>query len=88
VISLTRSLARIYSRHGITTNAIAPGLVETEMSRAELTSQAGIEKVKQIPVGRVGFPEEIAAAVVFLAGSSSAYITGQTINLNGGMLFR
>ena len=88
LISLTRSLARIYSNRGVTTNAIAPGLVETDMSRAELASPAGIEKVKQIPAGRLGLPEEIAATVVFLSGDHSAYITGQTLNLNGGMLFR
>jgi acetoacetyl-CoA reductase/3-oxoacyl-[acyl-carrier protein] reductase len=88
LISLTRSLARIYSREGITVNAIAPGLVETEMSRAELRTPAGREKVKSIPIGRVATVDEIAAAVVFLANEDASYITGQTLNLNGGMLFR
>jgi acetoacetyl-CoA reductase/3-oxoacyl-[acyl-carrier protein] reductase len=88
LIGLTRSLARIYSGQGITTNAIAPGLVATEMSSQELSSSAGQEKVASIPVGRIATSDEIAQSVVFLAGKNSAYLTGQTLNLNGGMLFR
>jgi len=88
LIGLTRSLARIYSGQGITTNAIAPGLVATEMSSNELSSSAGQQKVADIPVGRIATSDEIAQSVVFLADEKSAYITGQTLNLNGGMLFR
>ena len=87
LINLTHSIAKIYSKDGITSNAIAPGLVETDMSAFELSTEAGKKKVENIPVGRVAKPEEIAAAVSFLASEKAAYITGQTINVNGGMLF-
>ncbi len=87
LISLTMSLARIYSRYGITSNAVAPGLVATDMSSAELETDSGREKVRNIPVGRIATVEEVAWVVVFLAGEDSSYITGQTINVNGGMYF-
>jgi len=87
LISLTRSLARIYSRQGITTNAVAPGLVHTDMAAHELDSTAGQEKVRVIPMGRVATVEEVAQVVAFLAGDAAGYITGQTINVNGGMHF-
>ena len=87
LISLTRSLAKIYSSQGITTNAVAPGLVQTDMSARELDSEAGREKVHNIPIGRLAMAEEVAQAVVFLASDAASYITGQTINVNGGMYF-
>lgn len=87
LINLTRSLAKLFSNRGITANAIAPGLVSTDMTKKELSTEAGIEKMKSIPVGRIAEPQEIASVVVFLAGDESAYITGQTINVNGGMYF-
>lgn len=87
LISLTMSLARIYSSRGITTNAVSPGLVATDIAARELGSEEGKEKVRNIPVGRVATVEEVAAAVSFLAGDEAGYITGQTINVNGGMYF-
>ena len=87
LIGLTRSLARIFSKDGITTNAIAPGLVGTDMARRELESSQGKEKVKNIPMGRIATLEEMAGVAVFLASDASSYITGQTINVNGGMYF-
>lgn len=87
LINLTRSMARIYSKDGITSNAVSPGLVATDMVRNELNTNAGREKVKNIPLGRIATPEEIADTVVFLSNDAAAYITGQTINLNGGMYF-
>ncbi len=87
LISLTNSLARIYSVEGITTNAVAPGLVATDMSGNELESSAGLEKVKNIPVGRIAKVSEISEVVAFLASDAASYITGQTINVNGGMYF-
>lgn len=87
LINLTRSLSRIYSGQGITTNAVAPGLVHTEMSARELESEAGKEKVRSIPIGRIATIEEVAQVVVFLASDAASYITGQTINVNGGMYF-
>jgi acetoacetyl-CoA reductase/3-oxoacyl-[acyl-carrier protein] reductase len=87
LINLTQSIAKIYSKDGITSNAIAPGLVSTDMASAELNSKAGKDKVKGIPARRLGTVEEIGAAVVFLSSDDSSYITGQTVNLNGGMFF-
>jgi acetoacetyl-CoA reductase/3-oxoacyl-[acyl-carrier protein] reductase len=87
LINLTHSLARIYSKDGITFNAIAPGLVGTNMAQNELNIKAGREKVRNIPIGRVATPEEVANVVVFLASDGASYITGQTINVNGGMYF-
>ena len=68
-------------------NAIAPGLVGTDMARRELESSQGKEKVKNIPMGRIATLEEMAGVAVFLASDASSYITGQTINVNGGMYF-
>lgn len=87
LINLTRSLARIYSPHGITSNAIAPGLIQTDMSEYEINSPQGKEKIKSIPAGRLGSKEEIGYLVKYLISDEAAYITGQTINANGGMYF-
>ncbi len=87
LISLTRSLARIYSAQGTTTNAVAPGLVATDMSGNELESDAGKEKAKNIPVGRIATLSEVSKVVAFLTSDAASYITGQTINVNGGMYF-
>lgn len=85
--NLSRSLAKLYSAQGITANTVAIGLVATEMTASELQTSAGKEKIRNIPVGRVGSVDEIAAVVTFLASDESSYVTGQTINVNGGMLF-
>lgn len=87
LINFTRSLAKLYSGNGVTTNAVAIGLVQTDMSAAELATEAGHEKAKAIPRGRLGTVQDIADAVAFLASDQADYITGQTINLNGGMYF-
>ena len=71
LINLTHSLAKLYSGAGITANAIAPGLVATDMIRKELKSKAGKQKAAQIPVGRIAEPEEIAAGVVYLASDAA-----------------
>lgn len=86
LINLTHSLARLYSPLGITANAVSPGLVATDMIKKELKSKAGKQKAAQIPVGRIAAPEEIAAGVVYLVSDGAAYVTGQTLNINGGML--
>ena len=86
LINLTHSLARLYSPLGITANAVSPGLVATDMIKKELKSKAGRQKAAQIPVGRIAEPEEIAAGVVYLVSDGAAYVTGQTLNINGGLL--
>lgn len=87
LINLTHSLARLYSSFGITANAVAPGLVATDMTRRELRSKAGKQKIAQIPIGRLTTAEEVAATIAFLVSDGAASITGQTININGGLLF-
>ena len=87
LINLTRSIAKVYSCHGVTCNALAPGLVATDMSALELGSEAGRAKVAGIPAGRLGTVEEVGAAVVYLSSDGAGYVTGQTLNLNGGMYF-
>lgn len=87
LINLTRSLAKLYSTKGITTNAVAIGLVQTDMSADELTTSAGQEKVRAIPCGRIGTAQDIAGTVAFLASDQADYITGQVVNVNGGMYF-
>jgi NAD(P)-dependent dehydrogenase (short-subunit alcohol dehydrogenase family) len=85
--NLTRSLAKLYSGNGVTANTVAAGLVATTMIADELQTEAGRDKVRHIPIGRIATPEEIAGIVAFLASDEAAYITGQTINVNGGMYF-
>ena len=85
--NLTRSLAKLYSEQGVLTNTVAAGLVSTQMIANELETEAGKQKVRNIPVGRIATPDEIARTVAFLASDDAGYITGQTINANGGMYF-
>jgi len=84
VDAMTRSLAREIASRNITVNAVAPGFIATDMT-AELGDIAHRELTQQIPLGRMGKPEDIAAAVRFLASSNAAYITGQVLHVNGGM---
>jgi NAD(P)-dependent dehydrogenase (short-subunit alcohol dehydrogenase family) len=87
LINFTQSVAKIYSHHGITSNAVAPGLIATDMSEAELKTESGKKKVEGIPAKRLGTVEDVGFAVIYLASDDASYITGQTINLNGGMFF-
>ncbi len=87
LIMLTRSLAKIYSGQGVTTNAVAPGLVKTDMAAREIDSDEGKAKIVGIPAGRIAELREVSSAVVFLASGEAGHITGQTLNVNGGMLF-
>ena len=84
MIGFTKSLARELGSRGITVNAVAPGFIDTDMTRA-LPAEQREALIKQIPAGRLGTPQDIAAAVVFLASSAAAYITGDTLHVNGGM---
>jgi acetoacetyl-CoA reductase/3-oxoacyl-[acyl-carrier protein] reductase len=86
VISLTRSLARVGAPDGIRVNCVTPGLIETEMSEKEIHSEVGQQKIgKEIPLRRAGQVGEVATAVAFLASDEASYITGQSINVNGGL---
>lgn len=86
VISLTRSLARVGAPNGIRVNCVTPGLIETEMSEKEINSEVGRQKIsQQIPMNRAGSVEEVAGAVAFLISDAASYITGQSVNVNGGL---
>jgi 3-oxoacyl-[acyl-carrier protein] reductase len=80
----TRSMAREVASRGITVNVVAPGFIDTDMTRALAEAQREA-LASQVPLGRLGQPEDIAAAVCFLAGPGAAWITGETLNVNGGM---
>ncbi len=84
LLGLTKTLAREYASRGVTVNAVAPGFIATDMT-ASLPEDVKKKIVEQTPLGRVGSPDEVAAAVVFLASDEAAYVTGQTLRVNGGM---
>ena len=86
-IGVTRALAQEGARAGITVNAICPGYIGTEMVRAIDENVLNERIIPQIPVGRLGEPEEIARCVVFLASDDAGFITGSTISANGGQYF-
>ncbi|MCB1724044.1 MAG: 3-oxoacyl-ACP reductase FabG [Gammaproteobacteria bacterium] len=84
MFGFTKSLAQEVGSRGITVNAVAPGFIDTDMTR-ELPDSQRQALLGGIPLGRLGQPEEIAAVVAFLASDSAAYVTGETIHVNGGM---
>ncbi|MDJ0623345.1 MAG: 3-oxoacyl-[acyl-carrier-protein] reductase [Desulfocapsaceae bacterium] len=84
LVGLAKSLAREYASREITVNCVAPGYIQTDMTAA-LNAEAQEKIQTEIPMGSLGTPEDVAAAVVFLAGDEARYITGQTIHVNGGM---
>jgi 3-oxoacyl-[acyl-carrier protein] reductase len=84
IIGFTKSLAREVGSRGITVNAVAPGFIDTDMTRALGEAQRATLNA-QIPLGRLGQPADIAAAVAFLCSPDGAYITGETMHVNGGM---
>ena len=81
---MTRALARELGSRGITVNCVAPGFIETDMTRA-LSEQQTESLMAQIPLGRLGRPEDIAHAVAFIASPQAGYITGAQLHVNGGM---
>lgn len=87
LVTMTRALAREVAREGINVNAVAPGLVLTEMV-AKVWEERKEKYPARIPLNRIGEPEEIARAVVFLASRAASYMTGATVDVSGGMLMR
>jgi 3-oxoacyl-[acyl-carrier protein] reductase len=84
LIGLTKTLAREYASRGITVNAVAPGFIDSDMTK-NLPEDAKKYMLEQIPLKRIGSPEDVAAAVLFLSSDEAAYITGQVLRVNGGM---
>ncbi len=84
ILGFTRSVAREVAPRGITVNAVAPGFIATEMTEG-LSQKVKDAFMQQIPLGRIGQPEDVAEAVYWLCSDTSSYITGQTIHVNGGM---
>jgi 3-oxoacyl-[acyl-carrier protein] reductase len=85
VIGLTKTSAKELAARNITVNALAPGFISTDMTN-KLTEEIKAEMLKQIPLARFGDPKDIAKAAAFLASDDSAYITGQTLHIDGGMV--
>ncbi|MEF9942920.1 MAG: SDR family oxidoreductase, partial [Burkholderiaceae bacterium] len=84
VVGMSKALARELGSRNITVNCVAPGFIDTDMTRALSTEQTQA-LLTQIPLGRLGQADDIAAAVVFLASPAGAYVTGTTLHVNGGM---
>ena len=84
ILGFTKSVAREYANRGVTANAVAPGFIKTAMTE-RLPADVQTRLLDQIPLGRLGTPDDIAQAVAFLASDAAAYITGQVIHVNGGM---
>ena len=84
LIGLTRSLAREFGPRGVRVNAVAPGVVVTDMTADLVNSEAGRQRMRDMPLGRFGRPEEIADAVIFLLSDASSLFLGQTLNPNSG----
>ena len=85
LIGLTKTLARELAGRGVTANAVAPGFIETDMTREHVKDDARQKLIQQIPLGRIGSPEDVAAVVAFLASEQAGYITGQVLRVNGGL---
>jgi 3-oxoacyl-[acyl-carrier protein] reductase len=84
LIGFTKALAREVASRQVTVNAVAPGLIDTEMTRA-LPEEARRRMADHIPLGRLGAPEDVAAGIVFLLGPGAAYVTGEVLNISGGL---
>jgi 3-oxoacyl-[acyl-carrier protein] reductase len=87
LLGLTKTIARELASRGITVNAVAPGFIDTDMTAA-LTPEQREALAKQVPMERLGRPEDVASAVLFLASDASAYITGQVLVVDGGMVMQ
>jgi 3-oxoacyl-[acyl-carrier protein] reductase len=85
LIGFTKSVAREFASRGITVNALAPGFIDTDMT-AGLSAELKADLLKRIPLNRLGRPEDVAEAALFLAGAGAGYITGQVLTIDGGMV--
>jgi len=86
IIGLTKSWAREYASRSLTVNAVSPGVIDTDMTAADMSAARREEVLKTIPLGRIGTPADVAGVVAFLAGPAASYITGQVLRVNGGLL--
>jgi 3-oxoacyl-[acyl-carrier protein] reductase len=86
LIGLTQSLAKELASRGVTANAVSPGFIDTDMTAEHLPEAARAKLLEQIPLARIGLADDVAHAVAFLAGPEAAYITGQVLRVNGGLL--
>ena len=86
ILGFTRHLAKEEARHGITVNSVCPGLIDTEMVRATISGERARAYADSFPIARLGEPEEVAEMVAFLASDRAAYITGASLDINGGDL--
>ena len=84
IIGFSKSIAREVASRGITVNVVAPGLIDTDMTR-QISEEAHGDWKALIPLARLGTPDDVAAAVCFLASDEASYITGQVLGVNGGM---
>jgi NAD(P)-dependent dehydrogenase (short-subunit alcohol dehydrogenase family) len=86
VLGITRAVAKEVAQHGITCNAVCPGLIDTEMVRKTVSAERILNYERSFPISRLGTPKEVADLVLFLASDEAAYITGASIDINGGDL--
>ena len=86
LIGITKTLAKELASRGVTVNAVSPGFIETDMTAAHVHGDNRDALLKQIPLGRIGLPEDVAHAVSFLVSRDAGYVTGQVLRVNGGLL--
>jgi 3-oxoacyl-[acyl-carrier protein] reductase len=85
LIGMTKTLAQELASRGVTVNAVSPGFIETRMTEQHVQGERREKLLASIPLGRIGVPQDVAAAVLFLCGDGAAYITGQVLRVNGGL---